>query len=80
VIIELIDKIMFNEILLKKGYNHSGLGRAVGIDESYAAQIANGEKNPGPQVASKICDVLRIPFDDIFYVNHGMLTGTKMGM
>lgn len=58
----------FNMTLLLKGFSQRGFGRAVGISEPYANQIANGERNPGPNVAKRICDVLEVKFEDIFFV------------
>lgn len=66
--IQLKDKVAFQELLLKRGFSQRGFGRAVGISEPYANQIANGDRNPGPQVAKRICEVLDAQFDDIFFI------------
>lgn len=77
--IEIRDPDQFKQFLAKKGITAAGLGRAAGVSEDYATRIINGELNPGPQVAQKICKVFGFIFEDIFSVNHSMLSGTKMG-
>jgi transcriptional regulator with XRE-family HTH domain len=68
--IKLKDPLKFQELLLRKGFTQRAFGRAIGVTESYACQIANGERNPGPAVAKKICELLEIEFDDIFFIVH----------
>jgi DNA-binding XRE family transcriptional regulator len=77
--IELKDPEAFRELMKKKDVTPAGLGRVIGVDESYATKIINGKLNPGPQVALKIAKFFGLLVEDIFYVNHSMLTGTKMG-
>jgi transcriptional regulator with XRE-family HTH domain len=59
----------FKRLLLVKGYSQRGLGRAIGISEVYATQISNGTRNPGPEIAKKITDLLQVEFDDLFYID-----------
>lgn len=66
--IRIKDLAAFQELLLKNGFTQRGFGRAVSISEPYANQIVNGERNPGPQVAKRICEVLQVCFDDIFFI------------
>ncbi|MGB9847405.1 MAG: helix-turn-helix transcriptional regulator [Desulfotomaculales bacterium] len=68
--IKLKNPLEFQELLLRKGFTQRAFGRAIGVAESYACQIANGERNPGPGVAKKICEVLEVEFDDIFFIMH----------
>jgi transcriptional regulator with XRE-family HTH domain len=66
--IRLRDVTDFKKRLLLKGVSQRGFGRAINVSESYAAQIANGSRNPGPEIAKKIVDFLEVNFDDIFYI------------
>ncbi|OPX88696.1 MAG: helix-turn-helix protein [Pelotomaculum sp. PtaB.Bin104] len=77
--IMLVDPKYFQELLSSKGFTPSSIIRAAGLPESYAAKIENGKISPSPKEAGKICEILNTPFDNIFYVNHGILNGTKMG-
>lgn len=77
--IKVIDKEQLQELLSKKGITKGGLRSAANISESYADRILKGQVSPSPQVAKKICELLDVSFNDIFYVSHGVLGGTKMG-
>lgn len=68
--IKLKDKNKFKEILLIKGYTQRGYGRAIGISEPYANQIANGVRNPGPAIARKTSELLEVEFEDIFFIDY----------
>ncbi|MCL6443432.1 MAG: helix-turn-helix domain-containing protein [Alicyclobacillus sp.] len=67
--IVLKDANAFKRLLLVKGYTQRGLGRAIGIAEAYATQISSGTRNPGPEIARKIVDLLQVEFDDIFFID-----------
>jgi len=58
----------FKEMVIKAGYTQRSFGRALGISEPYANQIANGVRNPSPVIAKKICDILGVKFDEIFFI------------
>jgi transcriptional regulator with XRE-family HTH domain len=77
--IKIIDKERLQDLLSKKGITKSSLRSAANISESYAGRILEGKVSPSPQVAKKICELLDVSFNDIFYVSHGVLGGTKMG-
>ena len=77
--IKLIDKENLQELLSKKGITKNSLKSATNISESYADSILKGKVSPSPKVARKICELLDVSFNDIFYVSHGVLGGTKMG-
>lgn len=59
----------FKKILLTKGFTQRGLGRAIDISEVYSTQIANGTRNPGPEIAKRIVDLLEVEFTDVFFVS-----------
>lgn len=60
----------FKTLLLKKGFSQRGYGRAIGISEPYANQIANGTRNPGPEIANKTVELLQVEFDEIFFIEN----------
>jgi len=68
--IKLKNPVAFKELLIRKGFTQRGLGRSAGIAESYATQIVNGKRNPGPQVVGRICNALKVSFDDIFFIDY----------
>lgn len=67
-IIEIKSIESFKELIIISGYSQRSLGRAVGISESYANQIVNGIRNPGPGVARRITNELNVHFHDIFLI------------
>lgn len=69
--IVLKDSDNFQEVVLKQGFTKRGLGRAIGTTGSYAIQIINGDRNPGPAIAKKIHEALNVGFDDIFFIQDG---------
>lgn len=66
--IKLKDAIQFKKLLILKGLSQRGFGRAIGISEPYANQIASGARNPGPEIAKKITGLLEVDFGDIFFI------------
>lgn len=67
--IKLKDASEFNKLLIIKGFSQRALGRAIGITEAFANQIATGNRNPGPETAKKIVELLQVNFDDIFFID-----------
>lgn len=59
----------FKRLLLTNGFTQRGFGRKIGISEPYANQIANGTRNPGPQIAKRTVELLQVDFDDIFFID-----------
>ncbi|WP_160804197.1 helix-turn-helix domain-containing protein [Virgibacillus halodenitrificans] len=66
--IKLRDVDQFKTLLLTNGLTQRGYGRAIGISEPYANQIANGTRNPGPAIAKKTTELLNVEFQDIFFI------------
>jgi len=58
----------FNKTLYMNGYTQRSYGRAIGISESYAHQVATGKRNPGPDVARKTAELLNKEITDIFFI------------
>ena len=77
--IELNNPEQFRRLMEKRGVTVDSLARVMGVGESYAARILNGQTHATPQEALKICKVFGLLFEHIFKVNHSMLGGTKMG-
>ncbi len=69
--IKLKDVEAFQVLLLQKGLSQRELARAAKIHEAYASMIIRETHSPGPRVAARICEVLEVAFDDIFYVDRG---------
>lgn len=66
--IKLKDVIGFEELLIRKGYSKKAFAEAAGIGQVTALQICNGDRNPSPRIAKRICDTLEVEFDDIFEI------------
>lgn len=59
----------FRRLLIVNGLTQRGLGRAIGIAESYSNQVCSGTRSPSAVVAKKITDHLGVSFDDIFFIS-----------
>lgn len=66
--IRLIDPIQFEELLIRKGFSKKAFAETAGIGQVTALQICNGDRNPSPRIAKRICDALEVSFDDIFEI------------
>lgn len=60
----------FKTTLIVKGFSQRGFARELGVSEPYGNQIANGTRNPGPEIAKKITTLLEGDFEDFFYILH----------
>lgn len=68
--IKLKDVNKFKTLLMISGYSQRAYARAIGISEPYANQIANGTRNPGPEIAKNTADLLGVKFEDIFFIDY----------
>ncbi|ONK21194.1 hypothetical protein BLX87_22975 [Bacillus sp. VT-16-64] len=75
--IKLRDVDEFKKLLLINGYTQRGYGRKIGISEPYANQIANGTRNPGPNIAKKTVELLQVEFDEIFFIESACKSNQK---
>ncbi|WP_339820496.1 helix-turn-helix transcriptional regulator [Paenibacillus sp. FSL R7-0216] len=66
--IKLKDLVSFEELLIRKGFSKKAFAEAAGIGQVTALQICNGDRNPSPRIAKRICDALEVTFDDIFMI------------
>lgn len=71
------DSGMLREMMIKKGFTQRGLGRATGVSSPYIAQILNGDRKPGPEIAKKFADALETEFDVIFFIEDGNKSNQK---
>jgi putative transcriptional regulator len=53
---------------VKSGYSQRELSRLIDASNSYITQIESGDRNPSPRLARKICEVLMVEFESIFFV------------
>ncbi|OZU88675.1 hypothetical protein CIL03_10320 [Virgibacillus indicus] len=66
--IKLKDVYLFKLNLINAGLSQRSYARKIGISESYANQIANGNRNPSPSVAKRTTELLGLDFNDIFFI------------
>lgn len=76
--IKIKDIASFKRKLIVSGYSQRSFGRALGISEPYANQIANGTRNPGPEIAKNISKLLKVDFDDIFFIEFDSKSNQKV--
>ena len=67
--IKVKDVNSLKQLLIKTGFSQRALGRMIRVSETYINQLVNGERNPSPAVAKRMCDSLDSEFDDIFFVD-----------
>lgn len=58
-------------LIMKKGHSQSSFCNKVGVSVSYGNQVLNGKRNPSPELADKIVQLLGVDFDDIFFIQNG---------
>ncbi|SEM80218.1 DNA-binding transcriptional regulator, XRE-family HTH domain [Terribacillus saccharophilus] len=58
----------FQKELIKRGYSKRSFARSHGIAESTLIQISNGKQSPRPETAKRICEGLKVNFDDVFTI------------
>jgi len=75
--IKLKDVQEFKKLLVVKGFSVRGYGRAIDISPAYAQHVANGQRNPGPEVARKTYELLDMNFDDIFFIDYACKSNQK---
>jgi transcriptional regulator with XRE-family HTH domain len=57
----------FVQARIKMGFSQRELAKRTKLSSALISQIENDERNPSPNSAKKICDVLDVAFDDIFF-------------
>lgn len=62
------DSIIFNELLIRKGYSKRRLAELSEISPPMIVQICNGQRSPSAAAAKKIVEALGLEFDDLFII------------
>ncbi|WP_034763678.1 helix-turn-helix transcriptional regulator [Rossellomorea vietnamensis] len=62
------DQEEFNELLIRQGFSKRLFAKETKLSEATIALISNGNRNPSPRVAKKICLKLEVEFDEIFKI------------
>ncbi|MFD1776701.1 helix-turn-helix transcriptional regulator [Paenibacillus rhizophilus] len=75
--IQVKDAQVILELMIKKGQSQRQFAKEIDVSSPYFSQILNGNRNPGPAIAKKICDALDAKFDDIFFINNGYKSEQK---
>lgn len=57
-----------NKLIIKKGFNKTEFGKEIMLSNPMTVQITNGDRNPSPRTAKRICTVLECNFDDLFEI------------
>lgn len=78
--IKLKDVYEFKKLLVVNGYTVRGYGRAINISAPYAQQVANGQRNPGPEVAKRTYELLDVEFNDIFFIDDACKSNQKQAI
>ena len=55
-------------VRMTAGHTPVSLSKKIGIAGPYLSQIEDGIRTPSPMVAKKICNALKVSFEDIFFV------------
>lgn len=58
----------FEKALIKNGFSKRAFSQKVGLSYFMIFQISKGNRNPSPSTAQKICSILNMDFDDLFYI------------
>lgn len=53
----------------KAGLTYSNLAKSIGVSKTTIGSIYTGKRNPSPKVAVKICEILGVQFENIFFVS-----------
>ena len=71
------DAEIFNDIITKEGFSYRQLAKEADCSQTQISLIANGERNPSPELAVNICRILNKQFDDIFYIKNDFKRNQK---
>ncbi|THF83712.1 helix-turn-helix domain-containing protein [Cohnella fermenti] len=62
------DTDRLNTLLIMKGFNKLDFSKQIGSSHPMTVQITNGDRNPSPRTAKRICEVLECEWSDIFEI------------
>ncbi|MHB8122647.1 MAG: helix-turn-helix transcriptional regulator [Desulfuromonadaceae bacterium] len=58
----------FNIMMIKNGFTQRSLGKSANVSDTTINHLLTGKRFCGPQVAFKICEAMKVSFDDIFFI------------
>ncbi|WP_408894649.1 helix-turn-helix transcriptional regulator [Paenibacillus taichungensis] len=59
---------LLNELIIIHGFNKTDFGRELGMSQPSVTQIINGDRNPSPRTAKRICEVLECEWSKLFEI------------
>ncbi|MBC6165745.1 helix-turn-helix domain-containing protein [Listeria booriae] len=62
------NKVRFNHTVISSGRSFRSLSAEAGLSSSTIYPILNSDKRISPRVAKKICDTLKLDFDELFEI------------
>ena len=66
IVVKDTDKL--RETIIKSGFTYSDIAQETGYTRAYVSSILSGKRNPNPKIAVNICEILKIKFDDHFFI------------
>ncbi|MEZ2661262.1 helix-turn-helix domain-containing protein [Aneurinibacillus aneurinilyticus] len=63
---------------IKKGFSQRKLAKQINRAVSYISQLESGKRNPSPESAKEICDVLETEFEELFYIQNVLKSERNM--
>jgi len=57
------------EARVRAGLSQRAMAKRIGKSSGYLSQVERGRKRVSPQAAKDICDVLGVPFDELFEID-----------
>lgn len=59
-----------NTLIIMKGFNKTDFSKEIKLSQPMTIQIVNGDRSPSPKTAKRICEILEVPFAEIFSIEH----------
>lgn len=66
--IRIKDADLLNELIIMHGFNKTEFGKELGMSQPAVTQIINGDRNPSPRTAKRICEVLDCEWSELFEI------------
>ncbi|WP_160045715.1 helix-turn-helix transcriptional regulator [Paenibacillus sp. USDA918EY] len=57
-----------NELIIMKGFSKTALGKEIELSQPMTVQVTNGDRNPSPKTAKRICEVLECEWSELFEI------------
>ncbi|OMD42575.1 hypothetical protein BSK52_07130 [Paenibacillus odorifer] len=57
-----------NELVIMKGFSKTDFSKEIGLSQPMATLITNGDRNPSPRTAKRICEVLECEWAELFEI------------